>query len=188
MSDKKKKYLREIKEIVEKNQIELLSNEYISYTNPLRFRCKICNKEWKNSSKNIKDRIRVGKPGMLCPFCHLDERGAPRLKITKSEYLNRYKKIAKERGGELLSKKYINAKTKLKWKCNICGNIWWATPDNIKKGNWCPQCALERLKELRYDINDMKILAKEKLYGGKCLSEKYLGISEPIYTKKGRSF
>lgn len=37
MSNSKKNYLEEIREIVEKNNIELLSKEYINYVSPLEF-------------------------------------------------------------------------------------------------------------------------------------------------------
>jgi len=50
-------------------------------------------------------------------------------------------KIAIERNGECLSNEYINTHKKLKWKCNIDGHIWYAIPNNIKRGSWCPLCA-----------------------------------------------
>lgn len=50
------------------------------------------------------------------------------------------RKIAKERGGECLSRKYINIKTKIKWRCKE-GHEWEATPNNIKNNHsWCPYC------------------------------------------------
>ena len=55
------------------------------------------------------------------------------------------KNIAKGRGGECLSDKYVNSATNLKWKCKE-GHEWQATPSNIKKGKWCPIC-LTRISE-----------------------------------------
>ncbi len=50
------------------------------------------------------------------------------------------KKIAISRGGECLSEKYINGKSKLIWKC-ANGHVWQAIPNNINQGKWCPDCS-----------------------------------------------
>ncbi len=52
-------------------------------------------------------------------------------------------KIAESRGGKCFSKKYINNRTKLKWKCKE-GHIWEATPSNIKRGQWCRVCSMKK--------------------------------------------
>lgn len=48
--------------------------------------------------------------------------------------------IAKQRGGKCLSKKYINNKTALIWKCAE-GHTWNAIPSLIKRGAWCTTCS-----------------------------------------------
>lgn len=63
--------------------------------------------------------------------------------IYSHSYLNDCKNIAKRKGGECLSNKYINARTNLYWRCSK-GHIWQATPDNIKRGSWCPKCARKK--------------------------------------------
>lgn len=123
---------------------------------------------------------------MFCPYCHKNELGASRMKLSKEDYFERYKKIAKERGGKLLSKNYINSATKLEWKCYECGHIWKATPNNIRNGTWCPQCAYKEKTKLHYDILDMQKLAEKKLQGGKCLTKKYLGDDKKLKWKCGR--
>lgn len=47
---------------------------------------------------------------------------------------------AQDRGGLCLSTSYINDHTKLQWQCNI-GHIWYAQPNNIRHGQWCPLCS-----------------------------------------------
>ena len=59
--------------------------------------------------------------------------------IYSSERLKELQEIAKLRRGKLLSEKYINAITKLKWQCKE-SHIWEARPNDIKKGSWCPYC------------------------------------------------
>ena len=53
--------------------------------------------------------------------------------------------IAQERGGVCLSKRYVNAHTKLRWKCRE-GHEWKSRPNGIKNGNWCPECRRSRRK------------------------------------------
>ena len=78
-------------------------------------------------------------------------------------------KLAKKKDGKLLSKYYLNAKTKLKWKCTK-KHIWFASPDNVKnKGSWCPKCS--HIKQ-RLNLKEAYELAKKNY--GKCLSKKYV--------------
>jgi hypothetical protein len=67
----------------------------------------------------------------------------------KQDPIDELKKIAKARGGKLVSSSYLGAAVKLKWQCGACGNEWEATPSNIKgyrskKGTWCPKCRSRR--------------------------------------------
>jgi hypothetical protein len=75
-------------------------------------------------------------------------------------------KIANERGGVCLSKKYYNNKTKLKWRCEK-EHVWLAMPRNILEGTWCPKCYLNK----KGYLNEIQIIAKKR--GGECLSERY---------------
>jgi len=58
-----------------------------------------------------------------------------RRKVTIEEM----QEIAKERKGKCLSSKYIDSKTKLKWKCEK-GHTWETLPTIVKRGSWCPIC------------------------------------------------
>jgi len=49
------------------------------------------------------------------------------------------KKIVEEQGCELLETEYINAKTKMKYKCR-CGFISYSLFNNIKNGHGCSNC------------------------------------------------
>jgi len=81
-------------------------------------------------------------------------------------------KLARKKKGECLSNEYINACTKLKWRCEK-GHVWEAKPTNIRGGRWCPRCtrvesALKRLQEI----------AKSK--GGRCLSTDYVDVQTKL--------
>ncbi len=60
--------------------------------------------------------------------------------------LNELNKIAQKRGGECLSSVYINNKSHLKWKCKN-GHIWHTNASTIKRGCWCPECAIDKKKK-----------------------------------------
>ncbi len=85
----------------------------------------------------------------------------------KVDLYKKFKSIAKRKGGELLSREYIDAKTPLLWRCRY-GHEWMATPSKITQGRWCHTCGGSKKKS----IEEMSSLAEE--YGGKCLSEEYV--------------
>lgn len=74
------------------------------------------------------------------------------------------KKIANHNGGKCLSEIYSH---KLKFNCGVCNFIWETTPQTIKKGCWCPNCA-HRCLTIQNAI-DLASIAK-----GKCLSTIYV--------------
>tara|TARA_Y100000294_G_C8536531_1_gene329303 strand:- start:33 stop:1193 length:1161 start_codon:yes stop_codon:yes gene_type:complete len=77
-------------------------------------------------------------------------------------------KIAQERAGKCLSKKYINIKSKLKIECSE-GHVWDAIPsDLIYKNSWCPECGGTK----KLTLKKIQEIAKER--SGKCLSKKYV--------------
>lgn len=76
------------------------------------------------------------------------------------------KNIAKARHGHCLSDHYVDARTKLKWKCHS-GHEWEASSFHIKQGTWCPVCSGNTPK----NILDAIKIAKTK--NGECLSKKY---------------
>jgi Zn finger protein HypA/HybF involved in hydrogenase expression len=85
---------------------------------------------------------------------------------------------------------YINDCTKVKCICNKCGNVWEATPNNLKgtknrKPKGCPKCAHRSTK---YTLEEFIALAMEK-WGDKydlSLIKEYKGRTQkiPIICKK----
>jgi hypothetical protein len=132
---------------------KLLSKEYINSRIPVQWQCK-------NGHTWFAPSTLVLTKKTWCIKCHTEKTKVP---------IETFIKIAEQRGGKLLSKKYINRNTKLKWKC-AKGHVWDAKPFSVKNGSWCPKCFLEpdqsHLSELK------SIAAKRK---GKLLSKKYLG-------------
>jgi len=86
--------------------------------------------------------------------------------------IEEYKAIAKARGGKCLSTEYVNVMTKLKWECSK-GHVWKAVPNNIRNGQWCPICGVERRADAqRGTISEMRRIAEDR--GGSCFSDKYV--------------
>lgn len=128
-----------------------LSKRYINCITHLKWKCKEGH-TWKAKPNNIKH-------GKWCPQCSIN-------KMFKYS-IEDMQQLAKKHGGKCLSKKYINNITELKWQCKH-GHTWETKPVQVRRGNWCPQCAGVKPDT----IKDMQKLAKK--YKGKCLSKEYI--------------
>jgi hypothetical protein len=107
----------------------------------------IClSKRYVNSGKKLKWRCKRGhrfalepgavKQGHWCKTCAI-ERRTDRTRLG----MIAMKKIARDRGGKCLSRKYLCNKDKLRWECRF-GHRWDASPGNVKnQKTWCPVCA-----------------------------------------------
>jgi len=158
---------------------ECLSETYKNNLTPLRWRCKHGH-EWNAVASSV---LSYGKnKGSWCPIC------AGRL--SKPAQLRLLTDLAKSRGGLLLSKQYVDARTPLRWSCSE-GHIWKAAPDCVKRGTWCRLCAIkrnaERLRgrplpsshiseETRAEALD-RIRNFAKRFGGSCLATRYKNIA-----------
>lgn len=117
---------------------KLVSTEYVNARTPLVWQCDKGH-QWKATVSNV-------RTGQWCPECW---RQSKRLTMEDMH------KMAKDRGGECLSKEYVSNSVKLKWRC-AKGHEFMLAPSNMrrkeggkKKADWCKICAREeRLKEL----------------------------------------
>ncbi len=147
--------IEKMKEIAKERGGECLSKEYINSNTKLKWKCEKGH-VWEAIPHSIKGSSK--RAGTWCPVCA----GSQPLSIEQ------FHKIAKERGGECLSKEYINSNTKLKWKCEK-GHVWEATPMHIKHSkSWCLICSGKE----KHTIEKMKEIANER--GGECLSKEYI--------------
>ena len=154
---------------------ECLSETYKNNLTPLRWRCKHGH-EWNAVASSV---LSYGKhKGSWCPIC------AGRL--SKPDQLKLLTELAASRGGRLLSKSYVDARTPLQWCCAE-GHIWNAAPDCVKHETWCRICAIKRnadrlrgrplpctqiSEEARAEaLERIRDLAKK--FGGTCLATRY---------------
>lgn len=104
-----------------------LSRDYGGAHGRLTWQCEVGHK-WRAPYSAIQQ-------GTWCPQCVV--------RPAFPELIQRYKDIAKGHGGECLSVTYKNAKTKLRFRCQV-GHEWEALPDNVFRGSWCHKCANKR--------------------------------------------
>jgi len=126
---------------------ECLSATYTNANTKLRWRCGDCSHEWEASPASVLS-------GSWCrPCCFTkgwatkQKRYGPRGQVGRPGPAPKYtiedmQKLAQARGGDCLSKKYINAFTKLRWRCGMCGHKWKAAPNDVRRRSWCPMCAI----------------------------------------------
>jgi hypothetical protein len=101
-------------------------------------------------------------------------RSLPSEERPKNSPIPKIQQIAKLRGGECLSTRYVKAAAPLLWRCAL-GHRWRASLASVTRRNtWCPTCAGNRKLELA----DLRKLARER--GGRCLSRHYVNGRTPL--------
>lgn len=141
----------DMQEFASKRGGKCLSKKYVDSDTKLEWECHLGHR-WYQSLNRV-------RKGTWCAKCgHLKRR------LTLEEFQD----IAIARGGKCISTEYENCDKKLKFECHK-GHIWFAKPQHVKTGCWCPKCAQKKHhddKKQRY-IKRLHKLAEEK--GGKFL-------------------
>lgn len=156
-----KKTIEDCEKFAKSKDGKCLSKKYEGIAKKLSWQCS-CGNVWQATPGHVINN------NSWCPKCA----GVARLSL--EECL----KIAKDKGGECLSRQYKNNRTKMLWKCSE-GHIWRAHTGSIKRGRWCPLCA-----ETTLDIKDCTEVAENR--GGKCLSKEYKNCYTPIEWECGK--
>ncbi|MEX1002330.1 MAG: hypothetical protein WDZ35_09480 [Crocinitomicaceae bacterium] len=128
--NRKKERYEEVVKYARRKGGKCLSKSYSRLSEPIAFECAKGHR-WKTPPQNIL------YSGTWCPAC------IPNAKLD----IETMKQMAREKGGECLSTKYVNNTTELKWKCKK-GHIWESRPANIRQGIWCPTCGLEKQRRI----------------------------------------
>jgi hypothetical protein len=110
-------------------------------------------KDYKNDKSKAEWKCKMGhtwfarpshvKAGAWCPTC-ANLRTRDKLKTP----INTYRAYALAKGGKCLSLDCKNSREKLSWKCGI-GHTWLASPANVIRGSWCPECASNKRRGLK---------------------------------------
>ncbi|MGU4699089.1 hypothetical protein K6L09_20700 [Burkholderia cepacia] len=135
---------------------QCISTEYTHARGKLLWKCK--NRDHPQWSSSYEKVVLLKR---WCPLCGIDK---CRNALVNPLGLNSAKAYAEERGGQCLSEQYIDAKSKLKWKCGEPNHPTWEAIYNnvVKKGRWCPLC----YKKKRH-ISENRIRQFFEIYFGK---------------------
>lgn len=143
--------LETMKRIALSRSGECLSLTYANNKIKLRWKCSV--------GHTWEARADMVKRGNWCPYC------SKKIKYT----LEYCREIAKKRGGDCISKEYINSQNLMKWIC-AKGHTWENTFSGILNSRqWCPHC----YGNVRHTIEEMRELAAR--FEGECLSMEYKG-------------
>lgn len=117
-----------------KNNIEIIG-DYKNMSTKLLVKCNRCGKEWMaHPQKLVK--------GYNCRECAYKDRNKKHKgnnrKKTQDEFVT---EIGIKKPNIKIIGEYVNARTKIKCECTLCGNIWDSVPRNLLSiGNGCPEC------------------------------------------------
>ena len=120
-----------------------------------------------NASTKLEWECQKGHRWFAVPFSVKQGSWCPKCAGVEKKTLEDMHALAHANTGRCLSTVYVNSQTKLEWECQK-GYQWFAVPNSVKQGSWCPHCAGNQLKTLK----DMQILASAN--GGRCLSDTYI--------------
>ena len=151
----KKLTIQEIQKYINENaegKCILLSTEYKNSSTPLLFQCQ-CGKTFE------RDWQHFSRKRYLCPECSKkikNENNPTKFSIKDVQDYIKENDINQE--CELLSTEYINSKTPLTLRCNLCGEIFTRDFSHIKRGRFrCEKCGeVIGAKKLVYSLEDVQ--------------------------------
>ena len=121
---KTKPSMEQLQELVESRGGKCLSTKYHNSLTKLKWQC--------SRGHRFELKPSAIKNGHWCSQCSRE--------ALKEKDLTELKKLARSRGGKLLSTKYLNNYTPLEWECSK-GHRWMSKASNVKHGEtWCPVC------------------------------------------------
>ena len=151
-----RKRLQELKQIAKSKGGKCLSTEYLGVSTRLKWQCAEGHVFSATPAK-----VKIGR---WCREC-----GNRRAAETRRTPMARLRELARERGGECLSKSYEPTE-KQTWKCEK-GHVWRAAWNSVSAGHWCPSCGHGQGGRKQLTIEQMRKIAARR--GGECLSKRY---------------
>ena len=132
--------IQEMKQLAKGRGGKCLSKKYINKETNLKWKC-------------AEGHVWRAKPGSIihqeswCPVCARKKMGNKGKKHTLEEMY----RVAKQRKGKCLSKKFVNVNMLLKWQC-ARGHVWKARPVQVlNQGSWCGKCrSIDRSTKHKY--------------------------------------
>lgn len=146
----------DVQNFIKENDTEkvctLLSKEYINSDTPLLFRCNICGQNFERDFHHLK------RGRFMCQGCSKKNAKKPPNTLTFEDIKKYIYENDLKHECLLLSTEYINSKTPLQFKCNICGQMFERDANHLLKGRFrCPTCGKKAgASKLEYTVKDVK--------------------------------
>lgn len=150
---KKKTNIEFLADLQEKQPTIIAMEAYRGSATKIEFKCSLCGYVWKAAPVSVLH-------GLGCPnynnhpgFVH------PRY-MGQEAFSERVRKIHPT---ITVLEEYKGSKTKLRCRCEVCGNEWMSTPNNLLCGRGCKQCGYHKGADKRRKTLDdfVKEMAKE---------------------------
>ncbi|WP_291631387.1 hypothetical protein [Clostridium sp.] len=143
--------------------IEILGT-YIKNNIKIKCKCKIDGYIWYTTPSNL-----LREQG--CPKCGIKSQVEKRTK-THEQFIQELQEI--NPNIEILGE-YVNNHTKIKYRCKIDGNIWYAIPHSLLSGQGCPKCNSSKgEKRISEYLNNKNMKYKEQYKFKDCKFKKRL--------------
>ena len=126
-----------------------ISDRYVNSNTKLLWRCAVG-----HEFEAVQCSVAAGH---WCPDCAGTRKGS----------LEDLHAVARQRGGDCLSREYLGVGAPHRWRCAE-GHEWEAVARRVKRGTWCPTCSGSQ----PLGIEVLQDLARER--GGACLSRIYV--------------
>lgn len=117
--------------------------DYIDASTKILCKCNVCNNEWEIKPNHLLN-------GHGCPICGRAKSDTKR-RVTNEEFVNR---VSQVNPNITIKSKYTIAKEKVECQCNICNNVWSATPNHLLQGKGCPNCKGDRISKSKLWSHD----------------------------------
>ena len=145
--------------------LELIS-EYSSLSENVTLRCKDCGNVFTKEA-----RLVLKSKG--CPRCARKGNSQKRSKRCKEMFVDRMKKI---NPNVAILGEYESSAKPLLVRCNVCGNEWYAAPNNLLRGRGCMRCYKANAKGRKLVMNKKRVNKLEENFKRK-LVEKGVGVT-----------
>jgi len=131
--------------IVSGKSIKVIDTEYSNKDTPLKCLCLLCGKEFYMTYSTMRNSD-------ACQEC-----GYEKGRLKRSFSIDQIKEKLFELNPtiELMSEEYKNSKTRLHYKCKVCGNEWDRTFDKMRESPECHICKIAN-KEPAFTIDEIK--------------------------------
>lgn len=125
--------------ISQKNPRTIILGKYTNSSNKIKSKCSVCGYEWDASPVSLLS-------GHGCPKCG---------KVIKRTQESFETELKEQYPSLVVKGTYINANTKIKILCSVCGYEWESRPHDLLRSKGCPKCRKNKQPISKLDHNSI---------------------------------